>query len=55
MVSPEIKRLLRESMNAIDIDKYDAVAVEGAVIIEAKTLSFFDEIWATTLDKEEAV
>ena len=55
LVSPEIKRLLRESMNAIDIDKYDAVAVEGAVIIEAKTLSFFDEIWVTTLDKEEAV
>jgi len=31
------------------------IAVEGAVLIEAKTYSMFDELWVTTLDKEEAV
>jgi hypothetical protein len=31
------------------------IAVEGAVIIEAKTYPLFDELWVTTLDKEEGV
>jgi dephospho-CoA kinase len=31
------------------------VAVEGAVLIEAETYKMFDELWVTTLDKEEAV
>ena len=34
---------------------YDIIAVEGAVLIEAKTYKMFDELWVTTLDKEEAV
>ncbi len=31
------------------------MAVEGAVLIEAETYKMFDELWVTTLDKEEAV
>jgi hypothetical protein len=31
------------------------VAVEGAVIIEARTYPLFDELWVTTLDKEDAI
>ena len=30
------------------------VAVEGAVIIEANTVPFFDELWVLTLDKKTA-
>lgn len=36
-------------------DKYDVIAVEGAVLIEAKTHQFFDELWVTTLPKDEAI
>ena len=36
-------------------EKYDIIAVEGAVIIEARTYPLFDELWVTMLDKEEAV
>lgn len=36
-------------------DKYDIIAVEGAVLIEAKTYQFFDELWVTTLPKDIAV
>ena len=36
-------------------DRYDIIAVEGAVLIEAMTYKMFDELWVTTLDKEEAV
>lgn len=31
------------------------IAVEGAVLIEARTYPMFDELWVTTLDKEDAV
>ena len=31
------------------------IAVEGAVLIEARTYPMFEELWVTTLDKEEAV
>lgn len=34
---------------------YDVIAIEGAVLIEAKTVNMLDELWVTTLDKEEAV
>lgn len=36
-------------------DKYDIIAVEGAVLIEARTYPMFDEMWVTTLEKEQAV
>ncbi len=36
-------------------EQYDAVAIEGAVIVEGKTYSMLDELWVTTLDKEQAV
>jgi len=36
-------------------EDFDIIAVEGAVLIEAKTYPFFDEIWVTKLDKEQAV
>ena len=34
---------------------YDIIAVEGAVLIESRAYKFFDEVWVTTLDKEDAV
>jgi hypothetical protein len=36
-------------------DKYDIIAVEGAILVEAKTFPFFDELWVTTLSKEIAI
>ena len=36
-------------------DKYDMVAVEGAILIEAKSYLFFDELWVVTLPKEQAI
>ena len=35
--------------------KYDIIAVEGAIIIEAKFTPLFDEIWVTTLKEEIAI
>lgn len=56
LVSPEIKRLLKETILEVEASgKYDILAVEGAVLIEANTHPMFDEIWVTTLDKELAV
>ncbi len=58
MVSIQIKDLLLETFSEVEYchsDKYDIIAVEGAVIIEAKTYPLFDELWVTTLEKEEAV
>ena len=34
---------------------YDLMAIEGAILIEAKTYKFFDELWVVTLPKEEAL
>ena len=31
------------------------IAVEGAVLIEAKTYPFFDELWTVTLPKDIAI
>ena len=31
------------------------IAVEGAILIEANTFPFFDELWVVTLPKEQAV
>ncbi len=36
-------------------DIYDIVAIEGAVLVEAKSYTLFDELWVTTLDKKQAV
>jgi len=58
VVSIEIKDLLLETLSEVEYclsDKYDIIAVEGAVIIEARTYPLFDELWVTTLPKEEAV
>ena len=58
LVSPEIKNLLKEKLEEIAAqrrDEVDIVAVEGAVLIEARTFQMFDELWVTTLDKEDAV
>ena len=58
VVSIQIKDLLLEIFSEIEYchsDKYDMIAVEGAIIIEARTYPLFDELWVTTLDKEEAV
>lgn len=55
LVSPEIKLLLKETIKEIEMlhhDKYDIIAVEGAVLIEAKTYPMFDEMWVTTLPKD---
>jgi hypothetical protein len=56
LVSPEIKTLLEETISEVEFShKYDIIAIEGAVIIEANTYKRMDEVWVTTLDKEEAV
>ena len=58
LVSPEIKRLLKESMDQIEqtvSHEYDIIAVEGAVLVEQNTYKMFDELWVTTLDKQDAV
>ncbi len=58
LVSIQIKDLLLETFSEVEYshsDDFDIIAVEGAVIIEAKTYPLFDELWVTTLDKEEGV
>ena len=35
--------------------EYDMIAVEGAILIEANTYPFFDEMWVVTLPKEIAM
>lgn len=56
MVSPEIKRMLVETIREVEqSEKYDIITVEGAVLIEARTYPMFDEMWVTTLEKEQAV
>jgi len=63
IVSPCIKKLLLEKYKEIEYKKnrglpdfkgYDLIAVEGAVLIESKAASFFDELWVVTLDREVA-
>ena len=34
---------------------HDIIAVEGAILIEANTYPFFDELWVVTLPKEIAL
>jgi dephospho-CoA kinase len=58
IISPEIKRYMLEIFKEVEAnhsDKYDMIAVEGAVLIEANTYPFFNELWVTTLPKEEAI
>ena len=56
ITSPEIKKLMFEHFAWIERQgKYDLIAVEGAILIEAKTTKFFDELWVVTLPKEKAV
>eukprot|EP00347_Sterkiella_histriomuscorum_P005384 403356820 len=58
IMSPEIKRFLIEQMSEMEYrhgDKYDVIAVEGAILIEMNTHVLMDEVWVTTLDKEDAV
>jgi len=50
--------LILETFSEIEyrfFEKYDIIAVEGAVLIEARTYPLFDDLWVTMLDKEEAV
>ena len=56
-MSPEIKRMLVETYKEVQLmgDKYDIIAVEGAVLIEARTYPMFDEIWVATLEKQDAI
>ena len=42
-------------MDNLPKGKYDLIAVEGAILIEAKTYPFFDEMWVVTLPKEVAM
>ena len=42
-------------MDNLPKGKYDLIAVEGAILIEAKTYGFFDEMWVVTLPKETAM
>ncbi|TNV81435.1 hypothetical protein FGO68_gene10434 [Halteria grandinella] len=56
IVSPEIKRMLVETFKEVQYKGgYDIIAVEGAVLIEAKTYPMFDELWVATLDKQDAI
>lgn len=58
LVSPEIKRLLSETIKEVELNKakdIDVIAVEGAVLIEARTYPMFDELWVTTLAKDLAL
>jgi len=56
IVSPEIKRMLVETFKEVQYKGgYDIIAVEGAVLIEARTYPMFDELWVATLDKQDAV
>lgn len=56
ITSPEIKKLTLEHFrHAEKSGKYDLIAVEGAILIEANTYKFFDELWVVTLPKELAL
>ena len=56
VTSPEIKKLMLEHFAYVERQGgYDLIAVEGAILVEAKTVKFFDELWVVTLPKEEAV
>ena len=58
IVHPEIKRMMLETISEVQYrysDLYDVIAIEGAVIVEGKTYNMLDELWVTTLDKEQAV
>ena len=56
ITSPEIKKLMFEHFKWVERQgKHDLIAVEGAILIEALTYKFFDELWVVTLPKEEAV
>ena len=56
LVSPEIKKLMLEHFAFVEASKkYDMIAVEGAVLIEANTYPFFDELWVVTLPKDQAI
>ena len=37
------------------LKKYDACAVEGAVLVESGGWKLFDELWVVTLDKKIAL
>ena len=54
----EIKRLMFEEFKYVEENlykDYDIIAVEGAILIEAKTSPYFDEMWVTTLRKDLAL
>ena len=56
ITSPEIKKLMLEHFAFVEEKGgYDLIAVEGAILIEANTYPFFDEMWVVTLPKEIAV
>ena len=54
MTSPEIKKQMLEHFRFVEQQKskYDLIAVEGAILIEANTFPMFDELWVVTLPKE---
>ena len=53
ITSPEIKKLMLEHFAFVERSgNYDMIAVEGAILIEAKTFGFFDELWVVTLPKD---
>ena len=58
ITSPEIKKHMLEHFEYVDSlprGTFDFMAVEGAILIEAKTYRFFDELWVVTLPKEVAL
>ena len=56
ITSPEIKKLMFEHFLAVELaGQHDIIAVEGAILIEANTYKFFDELWVVTLPKDEAL
>ena len=56
ITSPEIKKLMLEWFRWVErTGGYDIIAVEGAILIEANTYPFFDELWVVTLPKEIAL
>ena len=56
ITSPEIKKLMFEHFDWVERQgKHDMIAVEGAILIEANTYKFFDELWVVTLPKDQAV
>ena len=56
ITSPEIKKLMLEHFAFVERHGgFDLIAVEGAILIEANTYKFFDELWVVTLSKERAI